>query len=410
MSRNLHKLTATKVAGRLNAGYHADGGCLYFRVAPGGSRGWVFRFALNGRTRDMGLGAYPTFTLAMAREKALEMRRLVADGIDPIERRRAILADGKAENASALTFDAAALKYIAAHEASWRSDKHRSQWRNTLRDHVSPIIGSLPVRSIDTALVLKVLEPIWQTKTETAGRVRARIEVVLDWAKVRGYRTGENPARWRGHLDHLLPAKSKIKRVAHHSALPYAEIGTFLQELRGQNGPGAAAVEFLILTAARVGEILNATWDEIDDAVWKVPGHKMKGGKEHRVPLAGAALRVLRAAEAFRQNDLIFPGFRGGRPLGQAYLLDVIQRIAQRRITLHGFRSTFRDWAAERTSYPSEVAEMALAHAVGSQVERAYARTDLFDKRRRLMKDWAAYCAQPATSGSKIVPIRKPSK
>jgi integrase len=410
MSRNLHKLTATRVAGRLNTGYHADGGCLYFRVAPGGSRGWVFRFALNGRTRDMGLGAYPTLTLAMAREKALEMRRLVADGIDPIERRRAILADVKAENASTLTFDAAALKYIAAHEASWRSEKHRSQWRNTLRDHVSPIIGSLPVRSIDTALVLKVLEPIWQTKTETAGRVRARIEVVLDWAKVRGYRTGENPARWRGHLDHLLPAKSKIKRVAHHSALPYAEIGAFLHELHKQKGPGAAAVEFMILTAARVGEVLNATWHEIDGAVWKVPGHKMKGGKEHRVPLSGAALKVLRAAESFRRPDLIFPGFRDGRPLGQAYLLDITQRIAQRRVTLHGFRSTFRGWAAERTSYPSEVAEMALAHTVGSQVERAYQRTDLFEKRRRLMDDWAAFCAQPAANGNKVVPIRKPSK
>jgi integrase len=411
MPRNyLHKLTATKVAGRMNVGYHADGGCLYFRVAPGGSRGWVFRFALNGRTRDMGLGAYPTITLAMAREKALEMRRVVADGVDPIERRRAILADGKAESASTLTFDAAALKYIAAHEASWRSARHRAQWRNTLRDHVSPLIGSLPVRSIDTALMLKVLEPIWQTKTETAARVRTRIEVVLDWARVRGYRTGENPARWRGHLDHLLPAKSKIKRVEHHSALPYAEIGAFLQELRGLNGPGAAAVEFLILTAARVGEVLEAIWDEIDGAIWKIPGDRMKGGKEHRVPLSAAALNVLSAAEAFRQGDLIFPGIKDGRPLSQVHLLAITQRIAQRRVTLHGFRSTFRDWAAERTSYPSEVAEMALAHTVGSQVERAYQRTDLFDKRRRLMDDWAAYCAQPDTSGSKVVPIRKPSK
>ena len=357
-----------------------------------------------------GLGAYPTITLAMAREKALEMRRVVADGLDPIDRRRAILADGKAENASTLTFDAAALKYIAAHEASWRSARHRAQWRNTLRDHVSPIIGSLPVRSIDTALVLKVLEPIWQTKTETAARVRARIEVVLDWARVRGYRSGENPARWRGHLDHLLPAKSKIKRVEHHSALPYAEIGAFFQELRGQNGPGAAAVEFLILAAARVGEVLDATWDEIDGAVWKIPGHKMKGGKEHRVPLSDAALNVLSAAEAFRQGDLIFPGIKDGRPLSQVHLLQITQRIAQRRVTLHGFRSTFRDWAAERTSYPSEVAEMALAHTVGSAVERAYQRTDLFDKRRRLMEDWGAYCAQPDTSGSKVVPIRKPSK
>ena len=225
---------------------------------------------------------------------------------------------------------------------------------------------------------------------------------------MRGYRTGENPARWRGHLDHLLPAKSKIKRVEHHSALPYAQIGAFLQELRGQNGPGAVAVEFLILTAARVGEVLDATWDEIDGAVWKIPGHKMKGGKEHRVPLSDAALNVLSAAKAFRQADLIFPGIKDwGRPLSQVHLLQITQRIAQRRVTLHGFRSTFRDWAAERTSYPSEVAEMALAHAVGSQVERAYARTDLFDKRRRLMDDWATYCAQPDTTGSKVVSIRK---
>jgi integrase len=413
MPRNyLHKLTATKVAGRMNVGYHADGGCLYFRVAPGGSRGWVFRFALNGRTRDMGLGAYPTITLAMAREKALEMRRLVADGIDPIERRRAILADGKAENASTLTFDAAALKYIAAHEAGWRSARHRAQWRNTLRDHVSPIIGSLPVRSIDTALVLKALEPIWQTKTETAARVRARIEVVLDWAKVRGYRTGENPARWRGHLDHLLPAKSKIKRVEHHSALPYAEIGAFLQGLRGQNGPGPLALEFLLLTATRVSEVIGATWGEVDlkTRTWTIPSERMKSGKEHRVPLSISALVALTKAQAFRSDGLIFPGIKAGRPLSQVHLLAITQRIAQGRVTLHGFRSTFRDWAAERTSYPSEVAEMALAHAVGSQVERAYQRTDLFDKRRRLMDEWAAYCATPEPAGSKVVPIRKPSK
>ena len=224
----------------MNSGYYGDGGCLYFRVAPGGSRSWVFRYALNGRTRDMGLGAYPTLTLAMARDRALEMRRLVADGIDPIDRRRAILADGKVENATTLTFDAAALKYIAAHEAGWRNAKHRTQWANSVRDHVSPIIGSLPVKSIDTGLMLQVLEPIWQTKTETAVPRARPDRSGLDWAKVRGYRSGENPARWRGHLDHLLPAKTKLAKVEHHVGAPLHESCCLLHELRQQNGPGAA--------------------------------------------------------------------------------------------------------------------------------------------------------------------------
>jgi integrase len=412
MVRSLHRLTATKIGGRLDSGYYGDGGCLYFRVAPAGSRSWVFRYALNGRTRDMGLGAYPTLTLAMARDRALEMRRLVADGIDPIDRRRAILADGRVENATTLTFAAAALKYIAAHEAGWRNAKHRTQWANSIRDHVSPIIGSLAVKSIDTGLMLQVLEPIWQTKTETASRVRGRIEAVLDWAKVRGYRSGENPARWRGHLDHLLPAKTKLAKVEHHVALPYTKAAWLLDELRQQNGSGPLALEFLTLTAARVSEVIRATWGEVDlkTRTWTIPSERMKSGKEHRVPLSNSALVALTKAQAFRSDDLVFPGIKAGGPLTQVYLLNLLQRITKSKVTVHGLRTTFRTWAAERTNYPSEVAELALAHAVGSQVERAYARTDLFEKRRQLMQQWADYCAQPDTSGSKVVPIRKPSK
>ena len=300
-----------------------------------------------------------------------------------------------------MTFDGCAKAYIAAHEAAWRNPKHRQQWTNTLATYVSPVIGQLPVAAVDTGLVLKVVEPIWSKKPETASRVRGRIEVVLDWAKVRGYRDGENPARWRGHLDHLLPAKSKVRKVEHHAALPYAQVGAFMVGLREQPGIGARALEFLILTATRTGETLGAIWNEVDIAarLWTIPAARMKAGKDHRVPLSDAALTVLKQMHAIRHSDYVFPGGRDRRPLSEMALLMLLRRMERGNVTAHGFRSTFRDWAAERTSSPREVAEAALAHAIPDAVEAAYRRGDLFDKRRKLMAAWAEYCAKrPARS------------
>jgi integrase len=270
------------------------------------------------------------------------------------------------------------------------------------------VIGKLPVQAVDTGLVMKVIEPLWAAKPETASRLRGRVEVILDWAKVRGYRQGENPARWRGHLDHLLPAKSKIRKVVHHAALPYAKAGAFMTVLRGQHGIAARALEFLILTATRTGETLGATWDEFDleARLWTIPAARMKGGREHRVPLTEAAASVLESLQEARQSDFVFPGARQSRPLSEMALLMLLRRMGFGEITVHGFRSAFRDWAAERTTFPREVAEMALAHAISDAVEAAYRRGDLFDKRRKLMDAWAAYCAKAeANGGNKIVPL-----
>ena len=305
-----------------------------------------------------------------------------------------------------MTFDACAAAYIEAHKTSWRNEKHRDQWRNTLNSYASPVFGSLPVQAIDVALVMKVLEPIWKTKSETASRLRGRIEAVLDWATVRSYREGENPARWRGHLDKLLPARSKIQKVEHHPALPHDEIGDFMAMLRGQDGTAARALEFLILTAARTGEIIGARWDEIDleDKIWVVPGARMKAGREHRVPLSGAALAILEQMREIREGDFVVPGGKKGKPLSNMAMLAVLKRMGRDDLTTHGFRSTFRDWAAERTNFPREVVEMALAHTIESKVEAAYRRGDLFQKRRQLMEAWVRFCASPKSRGE-VVPI-----
>jgi integrase len=297
--------------------------------------------------------------------------------------------------------------YIAAHRAGWRNAKHAAQWTSTLDAYVTPVFGQLPVGAIDTGLVMKALEPIWSAKTETASRVRGRIEAILDWAKVRGYRGGENPARWRGHLDSLLPARSKVRKVEHHAALPFTEIGAFMAQLREQSSTAARALEFTILTAARTGEVLGARWGEIDldAAVWTVPPDRMKSAREHRVPLSPAALAVIKNMKTRRENDYVFPGDRRDRLSGRA--MDMLLRRMGREVTVHGFRSSFRDWAAERTNFPREVAEAALAHVVGDKVEAAYQRGDLFDKRRRLMTAWGDYCLKPQASGT-VTPLRKP--
>jgi integrase len=409
MTRLLGRLSAVRVQSVQGRGYYGDGGGLYLRVAPGGAKGWIFRYGGRGRRRDMGLGGYPAIGLAQARELAGECRSVLAAGLDPIAARKEKRAALAVEAAKAMAFADCANAYINAHEAGWRNPKHRQQWKNTLRTYVSPVLGKLPVAAVDTGLVVKVLEPIWTRKPETASRVRGRMEAVLDWAKVRGYRTGENPARWRGHLDHLLPAKAKVRKVEHHAALPYAQAGAFVASLRQQPGISARALEFLILTATRTSETLGATWDEVDMKanLWTIPAGRMKAGKEHRVPLSDVALAVLKEMREIRHSDYVFPGARDGRPLSEMSLLMLLRRMNHGDITAHGFRSTFRDWAAERTTFEREVAEMALAHAIPDAVEAAYRRGDLFDKRRKLMDAWAAYCAKVETDAGKVVTLAR---
>jgi integrase len=400
------KLTALKADKVKAPGYHGDGGGLFLQVSKYGSKSWVFRFKANGRLREMGLGSLDTYGLSEARERARKCRKLRDEGKDPIEERNTARLQAKLDAAKAMTFEQCAERYIAAYRAGWRNGKHRDQWSSTLTTYVNPIFGALPVQAIDTALVMKAVEPIWSEKPETASRVRGRIESILDWAAARGYRAGENPARWRGHLDKLLPKKTKVRRVEHHAALPYAEIGTFVAELREQEGVGARALEFAILTAARTGEAIGARWDELNlaDRLWMVPAERMKGGKEHRVPLSDRAVTIVEDMRKLRgPGDFVFPGLKRGRPLSNMAMLVLLRRMGRSDITTHGFRSTFRDWAAERTNFQNEVIEMALAHAVGDKVEAAYRRGDLFQKRRQLMDAWAKFCTTAPATGGKVV-------
>ena len=383
-------------------GMHAVGVVpgLYLQVFESGARSWILRLMVASKRREMGLGSYPGVTLAMAHQKARHLRELAEGGRDPIQDRRDAKSALHAVAAAALTFDQCAAIYIAAHASGWKNAKHAQQWSNTLAQHASPVMGSLLVRDVGLSHVLAVLEPIWRTKTETATRLRGRIELVLDWATARGYREGLNPARWRGHLDKLMPKPGKLSKVEHHPALAAADMAAFMVKLRAAEGMGARALEFTILTAARSGEVRGAVWSEIDrkEKTWTVPADRMKAGKEHRVPLSDAALALLNSLPVFAGSDLVFPAARGG------VLSDMTLSAVMRRMKLgavpHGFRSTFRDWASELTSYPRDVAEMALAHTIGNQVEAAYRRGDLFDKRRMMMGDWAVFLARlerPAT-------------
>ncbi len=386
---------------------YPDGGGLYLQVTESGAKSWIFRFMLNGRAREMGLGPLHAVSLSDARTKATECRRLRADGFDPIEARKLERDKARLAAARALTFKDAADAYIKAHQAGWRNAKHAAQWCSTLDTYAGPVFGSLPVQDVDVSLITKVLEPIWATKTETASRLRGRIEAVLDWATVRGYRRGDNPARWRGHLENLLPQRSKVQRVEHHPALPYGEIGAFMGTLRQHDGVAAVALEFLILTATRTSETIGARWDEIDidHAIWTIPADRIKAGKEHRVPLSAPAMAILKRLNKIRQGDFVFPGGKVKNPLSNMALLALLKRMGRADLTAHGFRSTFRDWTAERTNYPREVAEMALAHTVSDKVEAAYRRGDLFEKRRRMMEEWARYCGAARQSGN-VVAIR----
>ncbi len=342
----------------------------------------------------MGLGAIHIVSLAEARMAATEFRKSLSQDIDPLETRRQEKEQVRLEAARTVTFEECAIAYIEAHKSGWRNAKHAWQWENTLRLYVYPILGSLPVQGVDVAIVMKVLEPIWHTRTETASRVRGRIESILDWAAAREYRKGENPARWRGKLDNLLPRPSKIQKVQHHSALAYPQISGFMAKLREESGQAARALELVILTAARTSEVIEAEWPEfdLDKALWTIPAGRIKSGREHRVPLSDTAMTILKRLHNRHCNRFLFPGQKKDRPLSNMAMLVLLRRMERNDLTVHGFRSTFRDWVAEQTTYPREIAEAALSHITQDKVEAAYLRSDFFDKRRQMMHEWAAYC------------------
>lgn len=410
MPRKLYNALTAVAVKNAKPGRHADGGGLQLLVKESGSKSWVYRFMLKGRSRDVGLGpAGPGgISLAEARDKATALRLKVKAGIDPVvERQNAeaeVRAAAQAARVAGKTFKDVAEIYLAANKDSWRNAKHRQQWENTLATYVYPVIGDMPVAEVNTSHVLAILEPIWKEKAETASRLRGRIETVLDSANARGYRQGENPARWRGHLAQILPARTKLSR-GHHKALPYDDIPAFVKELQLRKAVAALALEYCILTAARTSEVVGAKWGEVDmdKAVWTVPAERMKAGKEHRVPLSPRAVEILESVKLLG-GEYLFPRSGGGNLSSMA--MAMLLRRMNTAVTVHGFRSGFRDWAAECTSYPHEVAEMALAHTIGSAVERAYRRGDLFDKRRRLMNDWATYCARDQVLGGEVTPIR----
>ena len=383
MAREIGRLTALDVKRASKRGYYHDGGGLYLAIDRSGNRSWIFRYGAQGR-RHHGLGPFPDVSLAEAREKAEECRKLRREGRDPIAEKRARKAALLAETAKQITFERTADTYITDHHPAWKNPKNEQQWRNTLLTYAYPVIGKLPVSAIDTALVMRVLQPIWEKKPETASRVRMRIERILGWETVHGYRKGDNPAHWNGHLEHLLPAQGKIAPVVHHGALPFAEVPTFIAELQERNG-SAAAFEFLILTVARTSEALGATWDEFDlkACLWAVPASRMKSGREHRVPLSARAIQIFDSSPRTGKRPF---------PYSNMTFLQTLKRMKRNGITAHGFRSSFRDWAAETHDASRDVVEMALAHAVSDKTEAAYRRGDLFAKRRKLMDDWSVFC------------------
>lgn len=422
------KLTALRVEKIKNPGYYGDGKGLWIRVKTTGAKSWMYRFMRQGKQREMGLGPYPEISLADARQLAADARALVKRGIDPIEARHQAAADLQAQSllatARLMTFDQCAKAFINGKKAEWKNAKHVQQWENTLTTYASAVIGALPVASVDLALVQKVLDPIWCEKTETASRVRSRIEAVLDWAKVHGYRSGDNPAQWRGNLEKLLPKPKKVTKPENYPALNYRQIGSFIAHLRQQKSIGAKPLEFAILTNARAGEVCGATWGEIDidERCWQIPAERMKADKDHYIPLSSAALSLLKSLPRIDDTDYVFPGIKKDQTVSDSTMNKLIKQmhdtdvkagrngyidVKQGRVVVtHGFRSTFRDWAGEITRYAREVIEHAMAHQLKDKAEAAYARGTMFEKRRRLMADWAAFCAQGRATGD-VVPIRK---
>jgi len=399
MARQVGRL-APNAAGKITKpGRYADGGGLYLVISRSGAKSWGFRYMRGGNAHELGLGPTHAFSLAEARERARKLRQQLADGIDPLAAKR----EARREAAPKMTFGQVADLYITAHEAGWRSPVHAKQWRQSLRDHVLPMLGEIAVDAITTGGVLRVLEPIWRVKPETASRARQRIEAILDYAKARGWRDGDNPARWKGHLEKLLPKPSAVRKVEHHAAMRWQDVPGFMAGLAGRDGIAAKALAFLISTAGRSGEVRGARWVEIDlgDGVWTVPGARMKGAKEHRVPLSDAALAILRSVPRGEGAALVFPGTAKGKPISDVALSKLLPGGA----TVHGMRSAFRTWAGESTHHAREVVEMALAHKLGDAVEQAYARGDLFRRRARLMADWASFCEGKAVAGE-VVPLR----
>lgn len=383
---------------------------LYLQIQSESARSWILRVKIGDRRRDFGLGRYPDVTLEQARNRAREMRQQIWQGTDPTVARKAAQDVLRAAEAKRLTFDQAALQCWRARSQEFKNDKHAKQWLNTLRIYVSPSLGNLPVGDIELPHVVKVLEPIWTTKTETATRVRQRIESVLAWATVNQFRSGDNPARWKGNLEHALPKPTKVKKVTHHAALPWQDVGNFMAELRKREGFGARALEFAILTAARSGEVRGATWDEIDfkAKVWTIPGERMKAGKPHRVPLSDPVLKLLKALPRLEGSNYVFPAVRGGM-LSDMSINAVTRRMGVDAVP-HGFRSSFKDWARSCTRYEDEVSELALAHVNSDQTRAAYARDELLPKRERLMQEWAKYCETVPSKGrgkGKVVPLRR---
>ncbi|EJM06838.1 Integrase [Pseudomonas sp. GM102] len=398
-TKAVEKIVRTGLPGMTN-----DGDGLYLRVGPTGGASWLFRYKLSGKSRYMGLGKHPETSLAAAREKASDARRLSRSGVDPIASRDEVLERKRLEKEATflseretptkpITFKEVALDYIAAHKAGWKNAKHAQQWKNTLTTYAFKVIGDLATQEIGIEHVLKILKPIWTVKPETASRLRNRIELVLDAARARDLRAGENPARWRGHLDKLLPPRQKVRAVKHHAAIPWTELPTFVATLEKAEDLSSKALCFTILTACRTSEVLLSTWAEIDlvAGIWTIPASRMKAGKEHRVPLSKPALDLLIGLPRVEGNNHLFPGARKGRPLSNMAMLMVLRRMKRNDLTTHGFRSTFRDWASEVTHYPREVCEQALAHTVENAVEAAYRRGDLFGKRQMLMDQWSRY-------------------
>ena len=404
-------LTVKGIAKLRERGRYLDEHGLYLQVMSATNRSWLLRYERGGRERWMGLGPLHTFDLPEARERARDARKLLADGTDPLEARKAARAAQSLEAVKTMTFKEAAQKYYDDHESGWHNAKAKAQFLSTLQTYAFPFIGDLSVAAIDTPLIKRVLDPIWTTKTETATRVRRRIEWVMDWAMAKGYRAGDNPAAWRGNLKHLLPDKGNVRQAQHMAALPYANMAAFMAALRAREGIAARALGFLILTAARTGEVTGATWAEIDFGAktWTIPKGRMKMKREHRVPLSAEAMAILTALP--REGDFVFPGGREGSGLSNMAMTAVLRRMGtwvdreRRPVVVHGFRSCFRDWAGETTAYPNHVVEMALAHTVGG-VEGAYRRGDLFDKRRRLMADWGRYCQTPAAETDNVRQLR----
>jgi integrase len=406
VASSINRLTAIKVQRIKRPGYHADGGGLWLQVSRAGGKSWVFTYSVRARAREMGLGSASRVSLAEARDERDRCNRLLRDHVDPIEERKRRRAESALTNAKSITFSEAAAVYIATHRAGLKNVKHAKQWATTIATYAEPRLGKLNVADIDTGLIRQVLEPIWTTKPETAKRVRGRVEAILDWAKASGYCTGENPARLKSGLGVLLPKLSKVRKVKHHPALPYGEMFQFMQALRAEQGISARALEYCVLVCARTNEVLKARPSEISktERLWTVPGERMKAGLEHRVPLCAQTMQLTEGAS----DSYLFPSrYHPDKPLSDMALLMLLRRIGYGHVTTHGFRSTFKDWARDRTRFDNYVVEAALAHISGDKVERAYARSDVLEKRRQLMDAWAKFCATPpAQSADRVVPLR----